>query len=64
MPDSENRTTVKSIVRFAVVIVIGAWMLADAVPSVSRMWAPLGTFGYTAGCRRPSHERRRIIGCR
>ncbi|HEY7993022.1 MAG TPA: hypothetical protein VID24_02280 [Candidatus Eremiobacteraceae bacterium] len=48
MRDSENRTTVRSIVRFAVVIVIGAWMLADAVPSISRIWAPLGTFGYTA----------------
>lgn len=46
MPNSENRTTVQAIVRFAIVIVIAAWMLADAVPSISRSWSPLGTFGY------------------
>src|SRR5689334_4951113 len=48
MPNSENGWTVRASVRFAIVIVIGVWMLADAVPSISRSWAPLGTFGYTA----------------
>lgn len=32
--------------RFAVVLILGVWMLAVVLPSVSRLWAPLGTFGY------------------
>jgi len=48
MSGSENRTTAKSLVRVAVVIVIATWMLADAMPSISRLWAPLGTFGFSA----------------
>jgi hypothetical protein len=35
-----------SIGRLLVVLVLGAWMLAVVLPSVSRLWAPLSTFGY------------------
>jgi hypothetical protein len=35
-----------SIGRLLVVLLIGAWMLVVILPSVSRLWAPLGTFGY------------------
>lgn len=48
MTDSETRTTAKSLVRIAVVAAIALWMLADSVPSISRLWTPLGTFGYFA----------------
>jgi hypothetical protein len=32
--------------RLLVVLLLGLWMLAVVLPSISRLWAPLGTFGY------------------
>jgi hypothetical protein len=32
--------------RLLVVLLLGSWMLAVVLPSVSRLWVPLGTFGY------------------
>src|ERR1700676_3807323 len=36
-----------SIVRLLVVLLLGLWMLTVVLPSIARLWAPLGTFGYT-----------------
>src|ERR1700687_4823394 len=36
-----------SIGRLLVVLLLGTWMLAVVLPSVARLWAPLGAFGYT-----------------
>jgi hypothetical protein len=35
-----------SAVRLLVVLILGVWMLAVVLPSIARLWAPLGTFGY------------------
>jgi hypothetical protein len=35
-----------SIGRLLVVLLLGMWMLAVILPSVARLWSPLGTFGY------------------
>jgi hypothetical protein len=35
-----------SIGRLFTVLLLGMWMLAIVLPSVARLWAPLGTFGY------------------
>jgi hypothetical protein len=35
-----------SLGRLLIVLLLGTWMLAVVLPSVARLWAPLGTFGY------------------
>src|ERR1700688_3687884 len=35
-----------SAARLLVVLILGIWMLAVVLPSIARLWAPLGTFGY------------------
>jgi hypothetical protein len=43
-----DRKSFGSIARLITVALISVWMLAVTVPSVSRLWSPLGTFGYHA----------------
>jgi hypothetical protein len=37
-----------SIGRLFAVAILGLWMLAVVLPSISRLWSPLGSFGYSA----------------
>lgn len=43
-----ERSPFTTIARFLTVALISGWMLAVTVPSVTRLWHPLGTFGYRA----------------
>src|ERR1700680_4668289 len=35
-----------SIGRLLLVLLVGLWMLSVVLPSIARLWSPLGTFGY------------------
>ena len=43
LPTEQSRF---SIGRLFVVLLLGMWMLAVVLPSIARLWSPLGTFGY------------------
>lgn len=48
MGSENDRAPLNAPARLLAVALVSFWMLAVTVPSVSRLWHPLGTFGYRA----------------